>query len=176
MAIQVESGHGTIYLSQIVKPDKNSGKSKKEIEAISDGISKLGFNIALPIVCMTNEEDMYQLLTGLPIYEAAVEANINQIWVFLIAAKFQEAEKILEYAELQEKMNEKLIRDDDWEEFRKFLNDSKSPLTSLSGIKEGYAGLIKQHSPYNSKEAIQKSLGPKRSLNWLKAYKKWIFR
>jgi radical SAM superfamily enzyme with C-terminal helix-hairpin-helix motif len=58
------------------------------------------------------------------------------------------------------------------EEFREFFNNEKSVLVSISGIKDGYAKLIKSKRPFQSVEDMKKKLGDKRFLNWLQGYKK----
>ncbi len=111
------------------------------------------------------------MLTGFPIYEAAKAANLEQIWVFLIAAKQSEAEKTVEQALLQSKLNERVVEPQDVAEFLEFINNKKSDLTLIPGVKEGYAKLIKEKREYTSLEDMQNKLGAKRSLNWLRAYK-----
>lgn len=172
MASKIESGHGLLFLSQIIAPPEKSDIPKNKINRISEDLIKWGFNFALPVVCLTNEEEKYRLLTGLPIYEAAKEAKLQKIWVFLVAVHLDEAEKIIEEVQFQASFNERLIESEDLEEFQKFLNDEKSILTSIPGIKDGYAKLIKSKRPFQSVEEMQKKLGAKRSLNWLKGYKK----
>jgi DNA polymerase III alpha subunit (gram-positive type) len=68
-------------------------------------------------------------------------------------------------------LNEKIIQPEDIEEFIEFLNNLKSPLTSIRGIGDQYAKLIVDKRPYTSKQDMQKKLGAKRSLNWVRAYK-----
>ena len=173
MANEIESGYGLVYLNQIVKPENTSGKTRREIERMSESMSDAGFNITLPIVCLTDEEEKYQLLTGLPVYEAALNSSLDQIWVLLLAFKSNLAEKFLSEVEFQKQMNERLFFSEDWEEFRKFMNDENSSLTSLNGIGSKYAQLIQEFRPYDSRESIQKFLGARRSSNWLKSYKSW---
>jgi hypothetical protein len=172
MKNQIESGHGLLYLSQIVEPAEKSNTSKSSIDAISKSLADWGFNFALPVVCLSNEEEKYQLLTGLPIYEAAKKAELKQIWVFLIALNQQDAEKVIEQVQLQSSLNEQLIGSVDLDEFRSFLSNDRSRLTEIPGIKVGYAKLIKEKRPFASVEDMQKKLGVKRCANWLKAYKK----
>lgn len=143
----------------------------KIVEKIAAQMKEQRFNLALPIVCLTEEEDKYQLLTGLSIYEAAVAAELERIWVFLIADKQPEAEKAIKQFLWQSKLNERVIIPEDVTEFLEFLNDAKSDLTLIPGVKDGYAKLIRDKRPYSSQEDMQKKLGVKRSLNWLRAYK-----
>jgi hypothetical protein len=173
MAIKVESGHGLLYLSQIVEPQSKSDARKDDLENISKSLRDWGFNLALPIACLADEAEKYQLLTGLPIYEAAKQAGLKQIWVCLIGTKRPDAEKAIGEARLQSNLNERLTGSEDLEEFRQFLNNAESSqLTSISGIKEGYAKKIKERRPFDSLEEMHKKLGSKQPLGWLKAYVK----
>jgi hypothetical protein len=174
MASKIENGHGLLFLSQIVAPSEEATVPKSKMDKVVESCSSWGFNFSLPVVCLTDEEERYHLLTGLPIYEAAKKAGLTRIWVFLVASKKQDAEKVIEEVQLQSSLNERLIGSQDLEEFRKFLNDESSPLKSVSGIKDGNAKLIKNHRPFNSIEDMHKKLGLKRCANWLKAYKKSI--
>src|SRR5579883_378564 len=100
----IESKPSLADLSQLKVPDVHSGTSEITLKKISKELNEWGLNFALPIVCLTDEEDKYQLLTGLPIYEAAVAAKIDRIWVFLIVAKQTEAESVIEQTILQSKL------------------------------------------------------------------------
>ena len=51
------------------------------------------------------------------------------------------------------------------------LTIPESDLTSIPGVKDGYAKLIRDKRVYSSLEDMQKKLGAKRGLNWLRAYK-----
>ena len=172
----IESKPYLISLNQIEVFQKKSGTSQCTIEKISSSW-KYDFkcNFTLPLVCLTDREDTYHLLTGLPIYEAAKIANIDQIWVFIIAANQVEIAKAIEQVTLQSKLNQRVIEPEDIADFLSFLNNSdKSTLMRVPGIKDGYAKLIlerRKFSKYNSLEDIQHRLGVKRTLNWLKAYK-----
>jgi hypothetical protein len=132
MTTKVESGHGVLFLSQIIIPKEQSNIPKTSIDEISQSLAHWGFNIALPIVCLTDDEEKYRLLTGLAIYEAAKKVGLKEIWVFLVAAKQSETEKAIDDAKLQSNLNERLLEFQDIEDFFKFLNDAKSPLTSIS--------------------------------------------
>ncbi|MFB8789446.1 MAG: hypothetical protein U7123_11485 [Potamolinea sp.] len=167
----IESQPSLVVLNQIEVSQETSGTSKYILKKVSENFKEWGFNFSLPIVCITNEEDKYHLLTGLPIYEAAKNAEITRLWVFIVAAKQPEAEKVIEQALLQSKLNERVVEPQDVTEFLEFLNDKKSDLISIPGVKEGYAKLIKDKRDYTSLEDMQKKLGPKRSLTWLRAYK-----
>jgi hypothetical protein len=171
MAIKIESGHGLLYLSQIVEPEAGSNTPKNEIDRIAKSLNEWGFNLVLPLACLADEEEKYRLLTGLPIYEAAKQAGLKQIWVCLVATRRPDADKAVEEAQFQSSLNARLIGSEDLEEFRQFLNDAKPALlTSIPGIKDGYAKKIKEQRPFNSVEEMHSKLGAKRPLSWLKAY------
>jgi len=167
----IESQPSLVVLNQIEVSQEKSGTSKSDLKKVSESLKVWEFNLALPIVCITDEEDKYHLLTGLPIYEAAVEAELERIWVFLIAAKQPEAEKAIEQALLQSKLNERVVEPQDVTDFLDFINNPKSDLTSIPGVKDGYAKLIRDRRVYISLEDMQKKLGAKRGLNWLRGYK-----
>jgi len=167
----IQSQPSLVVLNQIEVSQEQSGTSKSDLKKVSESLKVWEFNLALPIVCITDEEDKYHLLTGLPIYEAAVEAELERIWVFLIAAKQPEAEKAIEQALLQSKLNERVVEPQDVTDFLDFINNPKSDLTSIPGVKDGYAKLIRDRRVYISLEDMQKKLGAKRGLNWLRGYK-----
>lgn len=167
----IQSQPSLMVVNQIEVSQEKSGTSKSDFKKVSESLKVWEFNLALPIVCITDEEDKYHLLTGLPIYEAAVEAELERIWVFLIAAKQPEAEKTIEQALLQSKLNERVVEPQDVTDFLDFINNPKSDLTSIPGVKDGYAKLIRDKRVYSSLEDMQKKLGAKRGLNWLRAYK-----
>lgn len=160
-----------LVLGQIKVGQEISGTSKPLLEKIAKNLKECGFNLSFPMACLTEEEDKYHLLTGLPIYEAAIMAELDRIWVFLIAAKQPEAEKAVEQLLLQSKLNDRIVESQDITEFLEFINHQNSDLKSIPGVKDGYAKIIAANRPYISKEDMQKKLGAKRSLNWLKAYK-----
>ncbi|HEY9853661.1 MAG TPA: hypothetical protein V6D28_29595 [Leptolyngbyaceae cyanobacterium] len=168
----IQSQPRLMVLNQIEVSQTSSITAKNVIVKISKSLDKeeLGFNPVLPLVCLTDEEDKYHLLTGLPIYQAALTANVERIWVFLIAAKQPESERVIEQALLQSKLNERVVEPQDVTKFLDFINNTKANLTLIPGVKDGYARLIKDNRPYNSLEDMQKKLGAKRSLNWLRAY------
>ncbi|MGJ3249637.1 MAG: hypothetical protein ACFE0J_00690 [Elainellaceae cyanobacterium] len=170
MALKVESGHGLVYLSQIVEPDAISDIPESLVKKIAKSLDDWGFNLSLPVVCLTEEEEKYQLITGLPIYRAAKESGIKQIWVLLIAQKSSEVEEAVKQVQLQSSLNERIVESGNLDKFMDFLNDSKSPLTSIPGIKEGYARLIKAKRPFTSVDEMRRKLGPKRSINWFRSY------
>ena len=166
----IESKPSLVVLSQI-EVAQDSRTPKTVINKISENLKEWGFNFSLPIVCTTDKEDKYHLLSGLPIYEAALTAGIERIWVFLIANEYSEAVKVVEIALFQSKLNEMVIELNDVEEFLEFINNQKCDLTIIPGVKSGYAKKISDNRPYASQEDMQKKLGAKRSLNWLRAYK-----
>lgn len=168
---KIESQPSFLVLNQIEVSQENSGTSTSIIKKVSQSLTDWNFNLSLPIVCLTDEEDKYHLLTGLPIYEAGKVANLVRMWVFVIAAKQPEAEKAIEQAILQSKLNERVVEPQDVTDFLDFINNPKSDLTSIPGVKDGYAKLIRDKHVYSSLEDMQKKLGAKRGLNWLRAYK-----
>lgn len=168
---KIESQPSFVVLNQIEISQENSGTSTSIIKKVSQSLTDWNFNLSLPIVCLTDEEDKYHLLTGLPIYEAGKAANLVRMWVFVIAAKQPEAESVIEQAVLQSKLNERVVEPQDITDFLDFINNPKSDLTSIPGVKDGYAKLIRDKRVYSSLEDMQKKLGAKRGLNWLRAYK-----
>jgi len=168
---KLESQPALLFLNQIEVAQEKSGTSTSILKKVSQSLTNWNFNLSLPLVCLTDQEDQYHLLTGLPIYEATKEANLIRLWVFVIAAKKPEAEKAIEQALLQSKLNERVVEPQDITDFLDFINNPKSDLTSIPGVKDGYAKLIRDKRVYNSLEDMQKKLGAKRGLNWLRAYK-----
>lgn len=174
-----------LYLNQINLPEVSSEPPEAEIQNIAEGLGKKGVNFSLPLVCLTDEEDQYQLFTGLPIYKAAEAAEVQKIWVFLIAAKQPEAEEAVDQALLQSRhnarvnnpnINEKVAepKDElpDVKEFLDFINDTNSDLNSIPGIGKKSAPKIADKRPYTSLEEMQNKLGSKAPLKkWLKAYR-----
>lgn len=109
---EIETRPYLLYLNQINIPEVSLELPDTEIKNIAEGLEKRKVNLALPLVCLTEEEDQYQLLTGLPIYKAAEAAKIQKIWVFLIAAKQPEAEEAVEQALLQSKHNQRVAENE----------------------------------------------------------------
>lgn len=181
---ELETRPYLLYLNQINLPEVSSEPPEAEINNIAEGLGKRGVNFALPLVCLTDEEDQYQLLTGLPIYKAAEIAGVQKIWVFLIAAKQPEAEEAVEQALLQSRHNQRVDQPNikekvaepqdelqDVKEFLEFINDTKSDLTSIPGIGKKSVPKIAGKRPYTSLEDMQNKLGSKAALKkWLKAY------
>ena len=166
----VESEPRLSALNQIEASTESSQTSEADIRKISQALKEQKFNVSLPIVCLTEEEDKYRLLTGLPIFEAATLAELPRIWVFLIAATKLDASEVIEQVLLQSKLNQAVFDLEDIQKFVDFINKAKeSELTKIPGVKEKYAKLIQSKRPFDSPEDIKK-LGPKRSLQWLQAY------
>lgn len=107
---EIETRPYLLYLNQININKLSTRRSRfdSDLDNLAEGLEKWKVNFALPLVCLTEEEDQYQLLTGLPIYKAAEAANVQKIWVFLIAAKQPEAEEAVEQALLQGKHNQRV--------------------------------------------------------------------
>ena len=173
---EIETRPYLLYLNQIKIPEVGLELPETEIKKIAEGLGKKGVNFALPLVCITEEEDQYQLLTGLPIYKAAESANIQKIWVFLIAAKQPEAEEAVEQALFQSKHNQRVGETQDepsisQKDFLEFVNDEKSNLTLIPGIGKKSTIRIVENRPYTSLEDMQNKLGSKTPLKkWIKAY------
>jgi hypothetical protein len=175
--VSVETRPYTLHLNQIKKMEVNSGASKKVLNKITGNLKKTGFNSVLPIACLTDNEDEFVLLTGLPIYEAAKSAGLKEIWVFLVAAEKAKASKWVKQNQMLSKFNkpirsnEKVINSQDISAFLKFVNKKTSDLTSVVGIGPKIAQKICDNGPYNSLEELQSKLGQKRPLNWIRAFK-----
>jgi 5'-3' exonuclease len=161
-----------LFINQIETVKENSGIPKKALNQASEKLKEGGSNCVLPIVCLTNTEDKYHLLTGLPIYEAAKAAGLEEIWVFLVAAQQAEAQKWIEQTLMLSKLNETVVEAQDTTDFLEFINDKTSDLTSVKGIGPKTAQKLIENGPYKSLEDLQKKLGPKRSLNWIRAFKR----
>jgi hypothetical protein len=165
-----ESEPRLIALNQIEVSNDSYETSKADARKVSQFLKDQKFNVSLPIVCLTEEEDRYHLLTGLAIFEAARLAEIPRIWVFLIAATKLDASNITEQFILESRLNQAIFDLEDLQKFANFINKAKeSELVEIPGIKEKYAQLIQSKRPFNSPEDIKK-LGSKRSLQWLQAY------
>jgi len=160
----------TLFLNQI-EMEGHSGIQKNILNKASESLKGRGLNSVLPIVCLTDSEDKYRLLTGLPIYEAAKSAGLKEIWVFLIAAQQAEASQWLEQTLLLSKLNETVINSQDTTDFINFINDKGSDLTSVKGIATQMAKKIIEHRAYDSFEDLQNKLGPKLPVNWRRAFK-----
>lgn len=59
--------------------------STSDVQKVKKSITELGFNLAVPLVCLTNEEDKYQAVTGSAIGKAFGEAKINDnLWATVV--------------------------------------------------------------------------------------------
>ncbi|MBW4690228.1 MAG: hypothetical protein KME27_00515 [Lyngbya sp. HA4199-MV5] len=149
-------------------------KSKlRSIKSVNESLKSWKFNFSLPIVCLSEDKGKYELLTGLPIYQASVDAEIQRIWVFLVAAQRSETDKIVEEFLIQSKLNEVIfeLTDDDIEEFLSFINNKNSILKRIPGVGDVFANQIAAGRPYETKEQLQEVGGKNRSINWIKAFK-----
>jgi hypothetical protein len=160
-----------LALNQIRTGEAVSGISPKTLDRIADQLKEWGFNIVLPIVCLSEVEDQYTLLTGLPVYEAAKLGNLQEMWVFLIAKPLNEAYSILEQLPSLSPLNETVIEPDDIKRFLKFVNDKKADLTAIAGIGQKTAEKIAAKRPYKDLADLQEKQGHKRPLKWIRAYK-----
>ncbi len=160
-----------LFLNQIEMEGSSSGTQKRILNQASEALKGRGLNTVLPVVCLTDSEDKYRLLTGLPIYEAAKSAGLKNIWVFLIAAQQAEASKWLEQTLLLSKLNETVVNSQDATDFINFINDKSADLTFVKGIGTKTAQKIIAHRAYESLADLQKQFGFKRPLNWIRAFK-----
>jgi hypothetical protein len=172
--VSVETKPYTLSLNQIKKIEVNSGTPKRVLNKVAKQLKDRGFNSVLPIACLTDNDDEFLLLTGLPIYEAAKSAGLKEIWVFFVAAKQAEAEKWVEPNQMLSRLNETVVEPQDVTHFLTFINEDKSDLTSVKDIGTKTAQKIIASRPYKSLEDLQKKFGPKRSLNWIRAFKKKV--
>jgi hypothetical protein len=163
-----------LALNQIEIPQLSTAETSKRLfEETVETLQTAGFNAVLPIVCLTPNEDQYHLLTGLPIYEAAKTAGLQEIWVFLIALPLTKAAIHFEQIALLSKLNDIVIESQDVTSFLAFLNDPKADLRGISGIGEKTAQKIIDHRPYASLEDVQQKLNKKRGIfNWLRSFKR----
>lgn len=168
--VSVETKPYTLHLNQIRKIDVNSGTSKTTLNKIAKTLKEQGLNSVLPIACLTDNKDEFVLLTGLPIYEAAKIAGLWEIWVFLVATTQVEAIQWVEQNQMLSKLNEAVITPKNATDFLSFINKSSSKLTSVNGIGPKIAQQIADGRPYKSLEDFQKKFGPKRPLNWIRAF------
>ena len=170
--VSVETRPYTLSLNQIKKIEVNSGTPKKILNKVTENLKETGLNSLLPSACLTDNEDEYLLLTGLPIYEAAKSAGLRKIWVFLVATQQAEASRWVEQNQMLSKFNEAVINSQDISDFLKFVNKKTSDLTSVVGIGETFAKKIRDNAPYHSLEELQSRLNQKkRPLNWIRAFK-----
>jgi DNA uptake protein ComE-like DNA-binding protein len=168
--IGVETKPYVLSLNKIEIAQDNSGITKKTLNKIADILKADGSNAILPIACLAEELDKYQLLTGLGIYEAAKAAGLKEIWVFLIAEQQTEAKKWLAQANEFVKLNQVVVDSTDVSEFLEFINNKDSDLTSVKGIGTVLAEQIVKNRPYKSLENFKDKFGQKRPLNWIRNF------
>lgn len=173
----LESKPYLIALNEINTPEyskSNFSKTElKDIKSIHEALRVWKFNFSLPIACLSEDKNKYELLTGLPIYQASIDAGIQRIWVFLIGGKRSEAKQVIEQFALQSKLNEKFIdiTKDDFDKFLLFINNKSSVLTEISGIGDTFAKRITDNRPFNTIEQFQNAYGKNRTMKWIKAFK-----
>lgn len=74
--------------------ESNSGDtlSASDQKKITESITQLGFNLAMPLVCLTNEEDEYASVTGAAIAKTFNEANMDEsLWVTIVPTEKRNA-------------------------------------------------------------------------------------
>lgn len=169
--VSIETGPYILYLNQIKNVEINSGTSKNELNKIAENLKENKLNSVFPIVCLSDNKEDFILLTGLPIYEAAKSAKLEAIWVFLVATQQAEASRWVEQNQMLSKLNEAVVGLQDVTDFLDFINDSHSNLFSVKGITPKDVKKIIDFRPYESLEDLQKKLGRKKVLNWIRAFK-----
>jgi ParB-like chromosome segregation protein Spo0J len=157
-----------IPLNSIVTNGTESGVSKKTLEKITESLKET--TLVLPIVCLSDKEDYYPLLAGLPIIEAAKLAGLKEMWVMMIAKPKADALKMLHSLPDLLKLNEMFADDQMQNDFMKVLNDRNFDLTSIKGIKTKTAEKVIKSRPYNSWQDVEKMGGKKTPLKWLQNY------
>jgi hypothetical protein len=171
--VSVETKPYNLHLSQIKQMEVNSETPKKVLDKATDNLKEMGFNSVLPIACLTDNEDEYHLLTGLPIYEAAKSAGLKEIWVFLVVAQKAEASRWVEQNQMLLRLNETVIELQNVNDFLNFINSDHSDLISVKGIGRTTAQKIMANRSYKSLKDLQDLFGPKRPLNWIRAFKRY---
>ena len=170
----VESSPRLISVNQILTSDLVATFSKSDINNAAESMRQHGKNFAFPTVCMTEDEDSYDLITGLPILEAAKLAGLSRVWVLLLAVKKPEASELIDHLLLQRELNQVVFKLSDIDVFIRFLDQAKeSDLIQVSGIKEKTAERIISKRPFNSLDDLKK-LGNKQPWRWLKSYSKVV--
>lgn len=159
------------HLSQLVTPTGQSTTlTKTTLKKLVQGLKEAQTNVVLPIACATDDEEKYDLLTGFDIYEAAKEAEFDEMWVFIIAAPKAEAMQwIALHGELS-KLNDMVIDTQGVDNFIKFINAKGNDLTSINGIGAVTAEKIEKNRPYKDLADVQAKLGKKSPLKWIRAY------
>jgi Helix-hairpin-helix motif len=166
----IESSPRLISVDQISTSDAISVSSRNNIDKIANSMRQCGINFSLLTVCLTDEEDRFDLITGLSLLEAAKIADLPRVWVLLLAVKKSDSSIPLDHLLLQKDFNE-VVFDSIWvEKFINFLNQAEmSELVKISGVKEKMAERIKSKRPFNSPEDLKK-LGKQQPWHWLKSY------
>ncbi len=159
-----------IPLDHIITGDLKSGVSKKTLEKLSENLKET--SVVLPIVCISDKEEQYPLLAGLPIIEAAEKAGLKEIWVMLIAKPKADALKMLHLLPDLLKVNDMFVDDQMKQDFMAILNDKAFDLTTIKGIKTKTADKIIKSRPYKTWEDVEKTNGKRTPLKWLQNY--WV--
>ena len=69
-----------------------SAISDSDQQELTKSITQLGFNLAMPLVCLTNEEDEYAAVTGTAITKTFDKANMSEdLWVTVIPTEKKNA-------------------------------------------------------------------------------------
>lgn len=159
------------YFVPLMSIDTNgikSGISEKTLQKLAEGLK--GINVVLPIVCLSDKEDDYPLLSGLPIIEAAEKAGLKEMWVMMIAKPKAEALKMLHSLPDLLKLNDMFVDEQMKQDFKAVLNDKAFDLTTIKGIKEKTAEKIIKSRPYKTWEDVEKMCGKRTPLKWLQNY------
>jgi hypothetical protein len=69
---QIETKPYLVAVNQLEVPPGKPEVSKAELENISQALQTWSTNFSLPIACLTEQDNSYRLLTGLPIYQATI--------------------------------------------------------------------------------------------------------
>jgi len=157
-----------IPLKDIITDGLKSDVSKKTLEKLAESLKET--NLVLPIVCLSDQEDHYPLLAGLPIIEAAKIAGVKEMWVMLIAKPKADALKMLHSLPDLLKVNDMFVDDQMKQDFMAILNDKAFNLTTIKGIKEKTAEKIIKSRPYKTWEDVEKTNGKRTPLKWLQNY------
>ena len=168
----ISSSPRLISIDQISTSDLLSTFTKSDIDKAANSMRQCGHNFAFPTVCLTQEEDKYDLITGLPLLEAAKVAGLSKIWVLLLAVSKSESSALTNQLLFQNDLNQVVLDLSSIGKFICFLDQAKeSDLIQVSGIKEKTAERIKSKRPFNSLDDLKK-LGNKQPWRWLKSYSK----
>lgn len=174
----IETKPYLVALNELIVPEgANSDFSKPELQrmkATTEALKSWKCNFSLPIACLAEDQRKYYLLTGLPVYQAAIDAELQRIWIFLIASQKLEAEKMIELILQQADLNRRVTTEDDFQKFLSFINNKDSVLTKVSGIGAKFSEKIEAKRPYKTKEQFQADYGKLRSLKWMSAFTKIV--